>query len=67
MSEGKTPKTPKASEPAVTTRLRQTIKLNESTNEPVPRTGIKRRTDIGDDTPTPPSPIEGEGEDYRKE
>ena len=66
MSEARTPKTYKAPEPAAT-RPRQTIKLNESTNEPVPRTGIKRRTDIGDATPTPPSPIEGEGEDYRKE
>jgi len=66
MSEARTPKTQKAPEPAAT-RPRQTIKLNESTNEPVPRIGIKRRTDIGDDTPTPPSPIKGEGEDYRKE
>jgi hypothetical protein len=66
MSEAKATKALKPAEPAAT-RPRQTIKLNESTNEATPRRGIKRRTDIGDDTPTLPSPIKGEGEDYRKE
>lgn len=41
----------KAAKPtAAPARVRQTIKLNESTNEAVPRKGAKRRTEPGHDT-----------------
>jgi len=42
-------------------RKRQTIKLNESTNEATPRKGIQRRTDIGD-APAAPAPSTAEKE-----
>lgn len=46
MSEARTEKPAK---PPV--RQRQTIKLNEATNEAVPRKGAKRRTEPGHDAP----------------
>jgi hypothetical protein len=56
MSEAKATKSLKPAEPAAPARQRQTIKLNESTNEATPRKGIKRRTDIGD-APATPAPL----------
>ena len=63
MSEARTEKPAKPS-----ARQRQTIKLNESTNEAVPRKKALRRTYPGDvpiSTPTPTSPVEGEGSDAK--
>jgi len=55
------PRVPKAEKSTTALRPRQTIRLNESTNEAVPRKGIKRRTDIGDGIPPiPPLPKGGE-------
>jgi hypothetical protein len=56
MSEARASKPEKpAATPPAAVRPRQTIVLNDSTNEAQPRKGIKRRTDIGE-APAAPAP-----------